>query len=279
MKNHFLKFILFSITLFSIISCENESDEDLLLSQDNNIVVPKITPNDDLSSLDFDNKSSENQPFIEYWERLNDGITSFERTGNFTIDGEVVIDKKVTEKNLRNYERKVFITWHRGTNYIYMEKDGLSIALPLWNKEKYARAYWWNKSTNQWITWREFKYRAYTNSEYRQITVYNSSRPIPSNWIRYSSSTTGGNSNVVGYIGNAVHRSTLGIHPTATVPNEWILYSSSSDNKIIRFLGVPEVGDTTTTRMGNLVLPNGWRYIGSETTAIGIVLYTIKYLP
>ncbi len=67
MKYVFSKIILICVVSFAITYCDNGSDEDLLLfSPDSNIIVPEISPNDDLTNLVFNDRSSESQFFVEY---------------------------------------------------------------------------------------------------------------------------------------------------------------------------------------------------------------------
>ncbi|WP_025739794.1 hypothetical protein [Aquimarina pacifica] len=279
MKKLISKLICVSILFLGITSCENETFEELNVveGESSSMILPEADPNESSSNLSVISKSS-GLPTTEYWEQNTGGETMFWRSGTYTQDGETTLTLNVSEWNLRNTQyNKTFTTWLRDSNYLFIRNNGINLALPIYSKETYKLAYIWDTVNSKWNPWRYLKYRAYTSTEYARIRSYSPNETIPQNWVRYSINTTGGSENVVGYLGLKLHRGMVGIHPTASVPPNWILYHSSSTQKLIRYLGVPRTGDTTTTRVGNASLPIGWRYIGSETTAIGIVLYTIEY--
>lgn len=272
MKNRFLNLLLISFTFLAFTSCENEifDESNTLDEESTSLILPEITPN--TPSLDLTPISKSDLPNTEYWEQDIKGKTMFWRSGTYDIDGEITLSTTVSEWNLRNTQyNKAFKVWNRSANYLFIEHNGLNLALPIYSNENFRTAFIWNG--NGWISWRDLKYRRYTSTQLREIQSYSPNEVIPENWSRLSASVTGGNENLVGYLGLTTHLGTTGIHPSSPVPKNWVLYSSNSSQKLIRYLGVPETGDKTVILVNNLTLPSGWRYNGENTSNT----YTIEY--
>ena len=164
MKKQHLKLFVMAGMVLLLFSCQQESLEGIILEEnkgeevlieddeESSRLVPEWTPNANAGS--YQTNATSRAPAGNYVWLTDPADTN--ATTYFDID----YNGEVTERYISNGAVKhSYNTWNEDSNFLFVDDPtrAYNVALPLWNPNGLAGAWYWNWDTSSWVYFRDLR--------------------------------------------------------------------------------------------------------------------------